>query len=300
MAAGGFMTPLISVVMPLLNASDTLSLALASLQAQSIQNWECIIVDDGSADHPERIIQIIDDSRIQYHRLDRNRGRGYARQHALEIAQGRYITFLDADDWIYPDKFQYQLKLLEAEPSLALVSTGMAISNASDQLVGVRANRNQPVLRAAMKTYGMPPLPFAPSMIVAALAKHTGFDPSFTIAEDADFLLRALLGKRYAVLPTCLYVYREPGSTTLDKVSSALDYCCRMFEKQFDQHPVHSAVEIAKVRGKQLIYYSAAAFGLWDYMIVRRSRVPNAMDHQQYQDARQIVSKIAAGYAVAV
>jgi len=295
------MTPLISVVMPLFNASDTLFLALASLQAQSIQNWECIIVDDGSTDHPERIIQIINDPRIQYHRLVRNRGRGYARQHALEIAQGRYITFLDADDWIYPDKFQYQLELLEAEPSLALVSTGMAISNASDQLVGVRnANRNQPVLRAAMKTPGMPPLAFAPSMIVATLAKHTGFDPSFTIAEDADFLLRALLGKRYAVLPTCLYVYREPGSTTLDKVSSALDYCCRMFQKQFDQYPVHSAIEIAKVRGKQLIYYSAAALGLWNYMIARRSRVPNVMDHQQYQDARQIVSKIAAGYAVAV
>ncbi len=293
--------PLISVVMPLFNATDTLFHALASLQAQTCENWECIIVDYGKTHNPQRNIKKKNDSRIQYRRLDRNRGRGYARQYALEIAQGRYITFLDADDWIYPDKFQHQLELLEAEPSVAIVSTGMALSNASDQLVGVRnANQNESVLRAHMKTPGMPPLAFAPSMIIAALAKHTGFDTSFPIAEDADFLLRALLGTRYAVLPTCLYVYREPGSTTLDKVSSALDYCCRMFRKQSDQHPVHSAIEITKARGKQLIYHSAATLGLWDYMITRRSRVPNAVDHQQYQNARRIVSKIAAGYALAV
>ncbi len=295
------MIPLISVVMPLFNAADTLSLALASLQVQTCENWECIVVDDGSTDNPEGIVRAVSDSRIQYHQLDRNRGRGFARQHALDIAQGRYITFLDADDWIYPDKFRDQVELLETEPGLAIVSTGMAISNASDQLVGVRnTNGNEPLLRPPITHLGMPPLAFAPSMIVADLAKHTGFDTSFPTAEDADFLLRALLGKRYAVLPTPLYVYREPCSTTLDKVSSALNYTCRMFGKQFHQHPVQSAIEIAKTRGRQLIYHSAATLGLWDYMIARRSRAPSAADHQQYQDAWQTISRIAAGYALAV
>ncbi len=295
------MMPLISVVMPLFNAADTLPLAFASLQAQTHGNWECIVVDDGSTDNPARIIQTICDSRIQYHPLDRNRGRGYARQRALEIAQGRYITFLDADDWIYPDKFQDQVRLLEAEPELAMVSTGMAISNLSDQLVGVRnASGNEPVLRAPMRHPGMPPLAFAPSMIIATLAKQTGFDPSFPTAEDADFLLRALLGRRYAILSAPLYVYREQGAMTLSKVSSALNYCCRMFRKQFDQHPLDSTIEIAKARGKQMIYHSAAALGLWDYMIARRSRVPNAVDHQQYQKAWEAISKVAAGYTLAV
>jgi len=295
------MMPLISVLMPLFNATDTLSLALASLQAQTCEDWECIIVDDGSTDHPERIIQTVSDFRIQYHCLDRNRGRGYARQRALEIAQGRYITFLDADDWIYPDKFRQQVELLEIEPGLAIVSTGMAISNASDQLVGVRsANQNEPVLHPPMKTPAMPPLAFAPSMIVADVAKGTGFDTSFPISEDADFLLRILLRQDYAVLPSCLYVYRELSSTTLNKVSSSLDYCCQMFRKQFDQHPVHCMLEMVKARGKQLIYHSAAGFGMWDFMIARRSNAPNALDHQQYQNAWQTVSAIAAGYAVAV
>jgi hypothetical protein len=137
-------------------------------------------------------------------------------------------------------------------------------------------------------------------MINADLAKQTGFDTSFPIAEDADFLLRALLGKQYAVLPRSLYVYREPSSTTLNKVSSALDYCCTMFQKQSDRYPFDSAIEIAKARGKQLIYHSAATLGLWDYMIARRSRVPTAADYQQYRDAWQTVSGIAAGYGLIV
>jgi glycosyltransferase involved in cell wall biosynthesis len=301
MAMRGLMTPLISVVMPLFNAAGTLPFALASLQAQTCDAWECIIVNDGSTDHPERIIHAVGDSRIRCHHLDHNRGRGYARQFALELARGKYIAFLDADDWLYPDKFRDQVELLEAEPDVAAVSTGMAISNASDELVGVRnALGSKPVMRSAMKYPGMPRLAFAPSMMTVDLAKHTGFDTSFPIAEDADFLLRALLGKRYAILPASLYVYREPGSTTLNKVSSAMDHCCRMFQKQIEQYPLNSVIEIAKARGKQMIYRSAATLGLWDYVIARRSRVPNDSDRQQYQDAWRTVSSILSGYSLVV
>jgi glycosyltransferase involved in cell wall biosynthesis len=295
------MKPLISVVMPLFNAANTVLLALASLQAQTWKNWECIIVDDGSSDNSEDIVETICDSRIQYHQLDRNRGRGYARQYGLQIARGKYIAFLDADDWIYPEKLLRQAELLEAEPALAIVSTGMAISNAKNELVGVRnTNSNAPIIRDPLKRLGMPPLAFAPSMIVSDLAKTTGFDPSFPIAEDVDFLLRAMSGQRYAMLPLPLYVYREPGSATLAKVSSALGYCCQMFEKQLEQHPVESAIEIAKSRGKQLIYHSASALGLWDYMITRRSRIPSDVDFQQYHNAWQIVSEIVSAHAVAI
>jgi glycosyltransferase involved in cell wall biosynthesis len=301
MAAGGLMMPLISVVMPVFNAANTLPLALASLQAQSCEAWQCIIVDDGSTDHPGQVVDAVGDSRIQCHHLDRNRGRGYARQYALEMAQGRYITFLDADDWIYPEKFQDQVELLEAEPDVAIVSTGMAIANANDHLVGVRcSNGSMPVMHHPIRHPGMPPLAFAPSMIIADIAKQTGFDTAFPIAEDADFLLRALLGTRFAVLPAPLYVYREPSSTTLDKVSAALEYCCRMFQKQFVQYPLDSAIEIAKARGKQMIYHSAATLGLWDYVIARRSRIPTDEDHQHYRDAWQTVASIVSSYNLAV
>lgn len=295
----GLSKPLISVVMPVLNGAATISFALASLRAQTCEAWECVIVDDGSTDRSQDVALAIYDSRIRYYRLDRNHGRGYARHYGLTIAQGRYITFLDADDWIYPSKFSEQVELLEGEPGLTIVSTGLAISDAGDRLVGVRqSDSGAPVIRPCFRQIAMPPLAFAPSMIAADLARATGFDSTFPISEDVDFLLRALYGNPYAVLPKPLYVYREPNSVTPEKVNSALDYCCVMFQKKFRQHPIESAIEIAKARAKQLVYSHAANFGFWNYIIQRRSRVPDANDQREYQDAWQAVSALAAAHAV--
>jgi glycosyltransferase involved in cell wall biosynthesis len=295
------MMPLVSVLMPLFNAAETLPFALASLQAQTCENWECIMVDDGSTDDPATVVESVRDARIRFHRLDRNRGRGYARQHALEIARGSYISFLDGDDWIYPTKLREQVELLSTQPNIAIVSTGMAISNQNGELTGIRNTElGKSEMNVSLSHLGMPPLAFAPSMMRADLAKETGFDTSFPISEDVDFLLRALLGKRYAVLPFPLYVYREQGSASINKVSAALNYCCRMFMKQFDRYPLRCTIEIGKARGKQMIYHAAAAVGLWEEIIARRSRPPSAAERQQYQDAWKLVTNMAHGPELAV
>jgi glycosyltransferase involved in cell wall biosynthesis len=292
------MRPLISVIMPAFNAADTILFALASLQAQTCGDWECIIVDDGSTDGSEQSVQAVCDARLRFHRLDRNQGRGYARQYGLTLAQGKYVAFLDADDWIYPNKLRDQLQLLEDEPEVAVVSAGMAIVDTNDHLVGLRsAQPNAQVIHDPLKRIAMPPLAFAPSMIVASLAQATGFDPTFPIAEDADFLLRVMFGRPYAILPTPFYVYREHASATLAKVGASLDYCCTMFAKHLNQHPFGSAVEIAKARAKQMIYRSGSALGLWQHMIRRRSRTPDIADRKQYEQAWQVVSKIEASYS---
>jgi glycosyltransferase involved in cell wall biosynthesis len=295
------MTPLVSVVMPVFNAADTLRFALASLQAQTYENWECIVVDDGSTDSSAAVIRDMRDARIQCHRLGRNRGRGYARQYALDMARGTYLTFVDGDDWICPGKFRQQVDLLSAQPDIAIVSTAMAITNQNGELTGIRASAvSKLTVNPVADRLGMPPFAFAPSMMSTDLAKKTGFDSAFPIAEDVDFLLRASLGRRCAVLPEALYVYREQGSTTLSKVSPALSYCCRMFMKHLDRHPVSCAIEIAKARGKQAVYHAADALGLWEQVIARRSRLPSAVERQQYQDAWKTVRTIAQSAAMTV
>jgi glycosyltransferase involved in cell wall biosynthesis len=281
--------------MPIFNCSATLPYALTSLSVQTFENWECIVVDDGSSDDPERVIHGMNDSRIRYQRLNRNHGRGFARQRALEASTGEYVAFLDGDDWIVPTKLQKQWELFCSEPDLAAVSAGMAIANVSGDLMGVRIpSTRAPVSRGRYRSVSMPPISFPAAMLPSGLAKRTGFDVSFPTAEDADFLLRALLGKSYAVLTQPLYVYCEQGTMTLSKVSSALTHCCRMFGKQIIEHPMECAIEIGKARGKQLIYHAASGLGLWDYMIARRSRTASPAEREQYQDAWRVVSAIAA------
>jgi len=294
------MTTLVSVLMPVFNCVQTLPFALTSLQAQTHDEWECILVDDGSTDRPDAIIKELRDPRINYCRLEQNRGRGFARQRALDMAKGKYIAFLDADDWIYPNKLRLQTQVLDENRGLAAVSSGMCISNVEGQLVGVRNTSVSGTVRfGTMRRPGMPPLAFAPCMLRAEIAKGTGFDTSFPIAEDADFLLRALLGKQYAVLSNPLYVYREQGAMTLSKVSSALNHCCRMFSKQLRAHPFRSTIEVAKARGKQVMYHAGAALGYWDQIIARRSRMPSGDEQQQYREAWTTVSAIASRHFVA-
>jgi glycosyltransferase involved in cell wall biosynthesis len=293
------MTALISVLMPILNCVETLPFALASLQSQTHEEWECILLDDGSTDAPDAFIAGLDDPRIRYYRFAQNRGRGAARQHALNLAKGEYIAFLDGDDWVYPQKLRLQLNVLDENHDLSAVSSGMCISDVEGRLVGIRNTTDVQVTTiGTMNQPRMPPLAFAPSMMRAAVARATGFDPSFPTAEDADFLLRALLGRRYAVLPRPLYVYREQGAMTLEKVSGALDNCCRMFRKHFRDYPITATLQLAKARGKQMIYHAASMLGCWDHTIARRSRAPNEFEFQQHRLAWRTVSEMAGRHSM--
>ena len=131
--------PLVSVTIPYYNAAATLPEALASLVAQTYTHWECILIDDGSSDYAHTVVEQIADARCRTIRLPQNMGRGVARQVALDQARGELLCKLDADDWIYPAKIERQVAAMAALPDVALISTGIAVVDAKNDLVGVRA-----------------------------------------------------------------------------------------------------------------------------------------------------------------
>ena len=122
------MNELVSVVIPAYNDANRIPIALASLISQDYENWEVIVVDDGSTDDTLSIIRRCNDSRIQLYRFEENRGRPQAREHGLRNANGAFLAMLDADDWWYPEKLFKQMKIFDKNPSLALVSAGMAMA----------------------------------------------------------------------------------------------------------------------------------------------------------------------------
>lgn len=290
------MTPLVSVMMPCYNSAQTLPLALASLIAQTYGNWECVLVDDGSTDRPIDIVEQANDKRIKYLRLEKNIGRGVARQVALDHAAGEYLCMLDADDWIYPSKIQRQIEMMVSEPKLALVSTGMAIVNTQNEIVGVRSRGPQgtePVLCGPLTTLARPPAAHAPSMIRMQIAKQVKYDPSFVLAEDADFLLRILMDRYYCLLPDVTYAYSEYATITLEKIVRAVGYNRQMFWKHRGRFPMASRINICKSAAKSIIYRGAFAVGLGKWMIRRRSQRPTAEDIYNFNLARQPVLAMA-------
>lgn len=103
----------ISVIIPFYNRVDWTAEAIRSVQRQTHQNFELLLIDDGSTDDLTSLTEFIStDSRIKYSRQV-NAGPAVARNYGIQLATGRYISFLDSDDFFLPEKLEAQLRYME-------------------------------------------------------------------------------------------------------------------------------------------------------------------------------------------
>jgi teichuronic acid biosynthesis glycosyltransferase TuaG len=132
------MTPLVSVVTPAWNAEATLAAAVTSVQAQTVADWEMLIVDDGSTDSSRALAERLAarDNRIGVLGWRMNRGTAAARNAGIRAARGRYLAFLDADDLWRPEKLARQLSVMEVEGH-ALVFSAYRRVDAAGRPLGV-------------------------------------------------------------------------------------------------------------------------------------------------------------------
>lgn len=112
---------LISIIVPAYNKQDSISETLQSIFAQSYNNFEIIVVDDGSTDSTKELIETYNED-ITYI-YQENQGQGAARNQGIKVAQGDYIVFLDADDYWELEFLQTCYDFLESHPELVAVNT---------------------------------------------------------------------------------------------------------------------------------------------------------------------------------
>lgn len=115
-------TKLVSVIVPCYNQVDYLAETLDSVLSQTYQNWECIIINDGSTDNSEQIAQTYcnKDSRIHYYNQD-NQGLSMARNNGIRHCHGEYIIPIDADDTIYPEYIALAVAVLDERSDIKIV-----------------------------------------------------------------------------------------------------------------------------------------------------------------------------------
>jgi len=119
-------TPVVSVVIPTYNRAEIIGRAIRSVQAQTFEDWELIVVDDASEDETEEVVAAFEDTRIRYIQHVENRGGAAARNTGIRNSRGEYIAFLDSDDEWLPQKLEGQIRVFEkASESVGLVYTGM-------------------------------------------------------------------------------------------------------------------------------------------------------------------------------
>ena len=131
------MSDLVSIITPTYNCGKFIGRTIESVQKQSYTNWEMIIVDDCSKDETKDVVEKYakEDSRIKYHLLETNSGAAVARTTAMELANGKYMAFLDSDDIWKEDKLEKQLVYMK-ENNISFCCTAYEQIDEDDNKLG--------------------------------------------------------------------------------------------------------------------------------------------------------------------
>uniref|UniRef100_UPI00263661ED glycosyltransferase family 2 protein n=1 Tax=Desulfovibrio sp. TaxID=885 RepID=UPI00263661ED len=127
-------TPEITVAVPAYNAASHLLEAIESILAQSFEDFELLVVEDGSTDNTLALAKSFDDKRIRVELLPSNKGRATARNMALGRARGRYLAWMDADDIAMPHRLEAQHACLEAQSQIHICGAGVQYFEQSSAL----------------------------------------------------------------------------------------------------------------------------------------------------------------------
>ncbi len=116
-------TPFFSIVIPTYNRAHLVRKTIESVLAQEDQDFEIIVVDDGSEDNTEEVVRAVGDERLHYYKKD-NAERGAARNYGAIRAQGRYVNFLDSDDLLYSNHLAAARRLIEKQDDPEILHLG--------------------------------------------------------------------------------------------------------------------------------------------------------------------------------
>ena len=209
--------PLISVIVPVYKAEKYLPACLDSLLAQTYQNFELLLVDDGSPDKCWEILQqyAAQDARVRIFRKE-NGGVSSARNFGLRQAKGEYIGFVDSDDFVAPQYLEWMHRALQQTNTELAVCGYRKVPKEADP-AGIAPAAEKPEI----KTFSLAEYSFDYTQCEAAnqyvwrilykrsLCKELYFDEQLFIGEDTFFFVQVLLqAKGLALVKAPLYFYR--------------------------------------------------------------------------------------------
>lgn len=217
---------LVSIIIPCFNAGRWVQEAIESCFAQTYPNLEIIVIDDGSTDNSLEAIKKYEGKLIW--ESGENRGGNYARNRGFALATGDYIQYLDADDYLLPDKIAKQVQFLETTGADIVYNDVQYQYHFSDCeafrepacFTGV-SGRQEDIL-ASLITYGCLP-PIAYLFRRSIIAESCGWDEKLKAGQDRDFLISLVMqGAKVAYQPGNESIYRRYGNVTVSTANKAL------------------------------------------------------------------------------
>jgi len=191
--------PTVSICIPTYNRREYLRQALDSVVAQTSKDFEIVVVDDGSTDGTEDMIKNLTFP-VTYH-WQPNAGDAAARNKLVELAKGKYISFIDSDDLLIPDAVERMVKTIDAEPEDVVVYGSYLRIDQNGKIYG-KCKRKLYSGNITRHLFESILVHSCGSMFPAGILKgDVPFDTSLKVCSDYDFWLRLSLKCRFIVLP---------------------------------------------------------------------------------------------------
>ncbi|TWT90240.1 putative glycosyltransferase EpsE [Pseudobythopirellula maris] len=237
--------PRLSVLMTVFNGMPHLPAAIDSVFAQTFQDFEFVVVNDGSTDGTADYLASLDDPRVVVIERE-NGGTAAAANQGLKSCRGEYLARVDADDISLPTRFEKQVAFLDSHPSVGLVGTQMAALGEQGVGKSLRLPTSHQAIDQAL-IEGRHALGHANIMLRTALLKQLGGYWSLRMQDAWDMMLRMGEAAELANLDEVLHHYRvHSGSLNgkgMRRMRRSIDYACELAHRRRSGRPALSYVQ---------------------------------------------------------
>lgn len=195
------MSAIVSIVMPAYNAFQYLHEAIESVLAQTFNDFELLIIDDGSTDSTAEVAHHYSqrDSRVKLF-SQANQGVSVARNTGIKMAQGEFIAFLDSDDQWLPDKLAAHIEHLNSDSNLGISFGRVEFMKLNGKPTGQLSNSPLSNLKPQNFLYENPIITNSNPVVRRETFEQVGdFDESMSYAEDLDWCLRVICSRRWKI-----------------------------------------------------------------------------------------------------
>lgn len=253
--------PTASIVIPTLNRAHLVTRAIKSVLTQTYQDFEIIVVDDGSIDETEKVIKSCNNKRIKYIKHKKTKGPGAARNTGIEAAIGYYIAFLDSDDEWLPTKLEKQINLFKKTTfNAGLIYCGVAHIDQINRNVKekwIPKYRGYTFKKNLSENFVVSG---SSTVIVQrkALEKAGKFDESLTSCEDWDLWIRIAKYYEFDFVPEILvncFAHSERISSNFERVVLGLKLFSKNYKKEIDKQRNNIKAQHFFYLGNHFCYY---------------------------------------------
>jgi glycosyltransferase involved in cell wall biosynthesis len=228
--------PLISVVIATYNMGQYIDQAVDSILQQAWSELEVIVVDDGSTDDTQKVMQRYADERRVIYIKNQNQGQPKAKNCGIKQSRGDFIAFCDADDLWEPNKLQLQMPLFQ-NPKIGVVYSEVSNIDENNNRYIKISNEIRHTGKVTNQLLIENFVPFGTAIIRRACIEKNGiFDEEFRMGIDWDLWLRYSLDWEFSYTPERTYIYRVWSGQMSTNYRGRYDFAKRILNKFIAQH----------------------------------------------------------------